>query len=76
MAKSSMLLCVGQDEGSLLPAPYLDSWGEEVRELDDAFVYARAVASAVGAAHQFASSCCVMCYMRLRLCTRQQVICC
>jgi hypothetical protein len=31
MAKSSMLLCVGSDEGSLLPAPYLDSWGEEVR---------------------------------------------
>ena len=30
MAKSSMLLCVGSDEGSLLPAPYLDSWGEEV----------------------------------------------
>jgi hypothetical protein len=25
-----MLLCVGSDEGSLLPAPYLDSWGEEV----------------------------------------------
>jgi hypothetical protein len=31
MAKTSMLLCVGNDEGSLLPAPYLDTWGEEVR---------------------------------------------
>ena len=30
MAKSSMLLCVGLDAGSLLPAPYLDAWGEEV----------------------------------------------
>jgi hypothetical protein len=33
MAKSSMLLCVGNNQGSLLPAPYLDTWGEEVRLL-------------------------------------------
>jgi hypothetical protein len=31
MAKSSMLLCVADNAGSLLPAPYLDAWGEEVR---------------------------------------------
>jgi hypothetical protein len=26
-----MLLCVADNAGSLLPAPYLDAWGEEVR---------------------------------------------